>query len=66
MGATLIDPFTLGELWAVAQIPVAWIVAGLYLRHCTRRIDPLAAQVLLAAESLPAEPIAAEDEVVHS
>jgi uncharacterized membrane protein (DUF485 family) len=49
-------PFTLAHAWAVAQIPFAWVVALLYLRWCTRRIDPLTALTAQAASSDAAAP----------
>jgi uncharacterized membrane protein (DUF485 family) len=56
---TLASPFTVAHAWALAQIPFAWAVAALYLRWCTRRIDPLTRRAARAALGPRPEPAAA-------
>jgi uncharacterized membrane protein (DUF485 family) len=64
---TLVAPFTVAHAWALAQIPFAWAVATLYLRWCTRRVDPLTRLTARAALATRPEPVAAaEAEVVAS
>ena len=53
LAATIAEPFTVGEVWALSQIPFAWIVALLYMRRCTREIDPLAERVRLTSATTP-------------
>jgi uncharacterized membrane protein (DUF485 family) len=45
LSETVAAPFTVGHVWAILQIPFAWIVATLYLRWCTQRVDPLTARI---------------------
>jgi uncharacterized membrane protein (DUF485 family) len=42
-------PVTVVHLWAVAQIPVAWLIAAAYMRAARSRLDPLAGAVRAAA-----------------
>lgn len=53
LDATLLDPFTLAHAWAVALFPFALVVALLYLRWCTRHVDPLAAAFVAARTTEP-------------
>lgn len=58
MGAKVLGSFSLAYLFALSQFPMAWLIAGLYLR-AAGRFDRQAAAILadsgLAGAEEPAE-----------
>lgn len=54
LGRHVGGPFTVGHVWAAAQIPFGWAVAMIYARTSRTTIDPLAETVRAQAATITA------------